>query len=317
VVFDVQLRPARFDVSVPKFLYQAKQGWSGALEGTATSHRNGLTFGVISDGDELVERYAGLEARYENQHLGADWAHLAFEFDSFHQQWNGATMAGLPPGTESAAVSDLYRTRQNFQPTVSFVVARPLTVTFGASFERMEDEGPMARIRAANAFLSSANFHEELEDSDFQHNFIGEYDLRMGTRSLDSDFVYARHRWRFRYTLTHGKHLLTDEAMAGFISGQAPLYERFALGNSTTLRGWNKYDIDPLGGNRMVHNSVDYRYGVLQVFYDAGAIWDNGQAAIARNSAGAGLREGSFSLAVAFPLREGRCYPVFMVGMNY
>lgn len=317
VVFDVTLRPTRFDVSVPKFLYQAKQGWSGAVEGTATSHHNGVTFGLVSDGDELVERYTGIEARYENDRLGTDKARLAFEFDSFHEQWNNASVAAVPAGAQPDAASDFYRTRQNFQPVVSFVVARPLTVSFGASFERLEPEGPMARVESANAFLASATFRNELEGAEYQNNFNGEYDLRMGTRSLGSDFVYARHRWQFRYTLTRGKQMLMDEATAGFISGQAPLFERFAMGNSTTLRGWNKYDIDPLGGNRMVANSVEYRYGVLQVFYDTGAIWDNGQTVIARNSVGAGLRQGAFSLAVAFPLREGKSYPVFMVGMNY
>jgi len=143
------------------------------------------------------------------------------------------------------------------------------------------------------------------------------YDLRMGTRSLGSDFVYGRHRWQFRYALTHGKHTLTDQATAGLITGQAPLFERFVLGNSTMLRGWNKYDIDPLGGNRMLHNSVEYRYGALQIFYDSGAIWDSGQTAIARNSIGCGLRQGAFFIAMAFPLRENRVEPIFMVGMNY
>jgi len=36
VVFDVKLRPTRFDVSVPKFVYNGTQGFSGAVEGTAT-----------------------------------------------------------------------------------------------------------------------------------------------------------------------------------------------------------------------------------------------------------------------------------------
>ena len=56
VVFDVKLRPTRFDVSVPKFLYNSKQAWTGAVEGTATVGHNGFTFGVVSDGDELAER---------------------------------------------------------------------------------------------------------------------------------------------------------------------------------------------------------------------------------------------------------------------
>jgi len=108
-----------------------------------------------------------------------------------------------------------------------------------------------------------------------------------------------------------------DDSWGGMILGTAPLFERFVLGNSTSLRGWNKFDLDPLGGNRVVHNSVEYHYGVFQVFCDSGAIWDSGQAAVARASVGAGLRQGAFSVALAFPLRDGRMDPVFMVGMNY
>ncbi len=55
----------------------------------------------------------------------------------------------------------------------------------------------------------------------------------------------------------------------------------------------------------MVHNSVEYRYGAFQIFYDTGAMWDGGQAVETRNSAGVGLRQGAFSASVAFPLREG------------
>jgi hypothetical protein len=262
-----------------------------------------------------VERYTGIEARYANQRLGTDRAHLAFEFDSFHEQWNGSTLAAA--SSPGAPGSDLYRSRQVFQPTLTLVVARPLTISFGASFEQLQEQGPMARMAAANVMLANVTFHEDLEGADFEHALNGSYDLRAGTRSLGSDFVYGRHRWQFRYTVTRGKHQMMDEATLGVITGQAPLFERFVLGNSTTLRGWNKYDIDPLGGNRMVHNSVEYRYGALQVFCDSGAIWDSGQAPIARNSVGVGLRQGGFFVAMAFPLREHRTDPIFMVGMNY
>ena len=54
------------------------------------------------------------------------------------------------------------------------------------------------------------------------------------------------------------------------------------------LRGWNKYDLDPLGGSRVAHNSLDYRYGIFEAFYDAGAIWDPGQDIVARHSGGRG-----------------------------
>ena len=120
VVFDIQLRPTRFDVSVPKFLYNAKQGWTGALEGTASVNHNGFTFGIVSDGDELAERYAGLVARYENNRLGSDRVRLRFQFESYHQQWNGNTRAEAPaaPGRDLSRFTAPGRisSRRSFSP---------------------------------------------------------------------------------------------------------------------------------------------------------------------------------------------------------
>jgi outer membrane protein assembly factor BamA len=94
------------------------------------------------------------------------------------------------------------------------------------------------------------------------------------------------------------------------------MFDRFVLGNSTTLRGWNRYDLAPVGASRMVHNSVEYRYRAFEVFYDAGALWNAGQNVTARHSTGAGLHLGDLALLVAFPLRSGRADPVFIAGLN-
>jgi hypothetical protein len=309
VVFQVEVPPTRFDASVPKFLYQDDQGWSGAVEGTATLGNNGFTAGLVSDGDELVERYTGVVARYESEPVLDQRARLRFEFASYHELWN-------PSAVAAAEASELYRTRQEFQPVLTVRVARPLEFSFGASFESLGQQVPGAQPLAANAFVAGARYRYEMEGTSDQA-LEADYDLRAGSHALASDFAYSRHRWGFRYRFTHGKHELVDDGWGGMLFGQAPLFERFVLGNSTSLRGWNKFDLDPLGGNRVVHNSVEYHYGVFQVFCDSGAIWDNGQSPVARSSAGVGLRQGIFSLALAFPLREGRVDPVFMVGMNY
>jgi len=112
--------------------------------------------------------------------------------------------------------------------------------------------------------------------------------------------------------------------MAGAIYGQAPLFERFALGDSTLLRGWNKYDLDPLGGNRLVYGSVTYGYHIMRVFYDTGSVWDQGKPLAVKESVGIGvssglgvLEKGAFLLALAFPLREGHVTPVVIAGMNF
>ena len=319
VVFEVKLRPTKFDVSVPKFLYNSKQGWSGAIEGTATIKHQGFTFGLVSDGDELAERYAGLLARYENTSLGSDRVRLRFQFESYHTQWNRSTLDALEPmhAGEPADYSGIYRSRQNFQPTLTLVLAKPLTLSVGTGFQFFETQYPVAHTQAANALITTLRYHRRVEDAEVRQDLDADYNLRAATKLLNTDFVYARHSWHFRYALNRGRSVLSDEFSSGLVTGRAPLFERFILGNSTTLRGWNKWELDPLGGSRMVHNSLEYRYRFFQVFYDAGSIWDRGQNAIARHSAGVGVKQGAFSLAVAFPLREGKIEPIFMVGMNY
>lgn len=316
VMFDIRLRPTRFDVSVPKFLYNSSQGWTGAVEGTATVQHNGFTFGLVSNGDDLAERYTGMVARYENTQLGTNKVHLRFQFESYHEQWNPSTIDSLFQGN-GTDTSGLYRNRENFEPEVTFQISKPLSVSVGTSFQRFEEQYPAAHTEAANALTTGLRYHRRLEDSENQQDLDADYSLRAATSVLGSDYAYTRNRWEFRYMLTRGKMVVIDDVTGGIITGQAPLFERFVLGNSTTLRGWNKYDLDPLGGNRMIHNSVEYRYGVFQAFYDSGAIWDRTEATVLRHSIGVGLRQGVFSLAVAFPLKEGHIDPIFVMGMNY
>jgi hypothetical protein len=319
VVFELKLRPTRFDLTVPRLLYTRNQGFTGAVEGTASFHHNGFTLGLVSDGDELAERYTGMVTRYENTRLGSDRLRFRFQFENYHEQWNGNTLdtARAVPTSLSADASGIYRARQNFEPELTFVLAKPLTFSVGASFQRMEMQTPGVPNESANAIVSTLRYHRRLEDTENQHDLDGNYNLRTATTFLGSDFAYSRHRLEFRYMLTRGKNIVIDDLTTGMIAGRAPLFERFVLGNSSTLRGWNKYDLDPLGGNRMVHNSVEYRYSAFEVFYDSGAIWDRGDTAVLRHSIGVGLRQGVFSLAVAIPLRDGHIDPIFTVGMNY
>jgi outer membrane protein assembly factor BamA len=101
------------------------------------------------------------------------------------------------------------------------------------------------------------------------------------------------------------------------LGGHAPLFERFALGDSATLRGWNKFDLDPVGGSRVIHGSIDYRYAFFHAFYDTGAVWDRTQDREQKQSAGVGFKVEGFQLAVAFPIRAGHTEPVFLAGMNF
>jgi hypothetical protein len=313
---EFEVKPYRGDVgaSVTKFVYNSKQGWSGDGGVDITAQQNSFRFGLVSDGDALDERYAGISARYENRNVGSDRVDLKFQFDSFHDQWNSNTLDALAAGG-SKETSDAYRTRQDFQPAVTIALAKPLTIEVGASFERFGEQYPAAHTEDSDALIATLRYHQRLEESDNQQDLDASYSLGAATRMLNSDFVYTSHAWGMRYQLTHGRHVLSDSFSGGLITGRAPLDDRFVLGNSVYLRGWNKYEIDPFGGNRMVHNSVDYHYRLFRIFYDTGAIWDEGQAAVPRHSLGVGVRESVFTLAVACPVRSGHVEPIFMMGV--
>ena len=314
VEFEVKQYRGEVGANFTKLVYNSKQGWSADGGVDVTVLQNSFRFGMTSDGDSLDERNAGISARYENKHVGTDRVNLKFEFDSYHDQWNSSTLAALEAGG-SKETSDAYRTRQNFQPAVTIALAKPLTLEVGASFERFGEQYPAAHTEASDAMVATLRYHRRLEGSDNQQDLDASYSLGAATRILGSDFVYTSHTWGGRYQFTHGKHVLSDAFTGGAITGRAPLDDRFVMGNSIYLRGWNKYEIDPLGGNRMVHNTVDYHYGLFRVFYDTGAIWDEGQSAVPRHSLGVGLRESVFTLAVAFPVRSGHVEPVFIMGV--
>jgi hypothetical protein len=322
VVFDVRGTPAKFDAAIPKLVYRSDGGFSGLVEGTATVGSQAFTFGGVSDGDNLAERYTGIVARYEDRRLMSDRIRFRLDFESYHEQWDQATVNALDqPGSGNDSLG-IYRSRQNIEPLVTFVLARSgsglVNLTVGTSFERFQPEFPAARTESANAMVTTLRYHRRVEGSDAnQQEWDAGYSLRAATNLLGSDFGYARHQGDGHYVYSWGHSQLVDDLTVGVITGRAPLFERFILGNSTMLRGWNRFDIDPLGGSRMVANTVEYRYRLFDVFYDSGAIWDQGETAVLRHSVGVGIRQNGMYAALAFPIREGHIEPVFMVGMNY
>jgi hypothetical protein len=322
VVFDVRGTPAKFEASVPKLVYRSDAGLSGLAEGTATVGSQAFTFGVVSDGDDLAERYSGIIARYEDKRLASDRVRFRLDFESYRERWDQATANALNQPDAESDTSGIYRTRQNIEPLVTFVLSRGapgvVNLTVGTSFERFQSQFPAARTESANAMVTTLRYHRRVEGSDAnQQEWDAGYSLRAATNLLGSDFAYARHQGDVQYVYTWGHNQILDDLTAGAITGRAPLFERFILGNSTMLRGWNRFDLDPLGGNRMVHNSLEYRYRLFDIFYDSGAIWDQGQTAVLRHSVGVGVRQNGLYAALAFPIKEGHIEPVFMVGMNY
>jgi outer membrane protein assembly factor BamA len=138
---------------------------------------------------------------------------------------------------------------------------------------------------------------------------------------MGSDYAYTRHLISSRYEMKFGRSVAADEFEVGAVSGNAPSFERFILGSSSTLRGWNRYALEPLGGTRVAHNSLSWGYqvgdGTVETFYDAGSLWSGTTKSVVRHSLGVGYRQRIFVLTVAFPVVKGHIAPVFMAGMNY
>jgi hypothetical protein len=312
---EFEVRPARatLGMNVNQFLYDSKQGYSGSGEAALTTGTHMFALGLVSNGDWLPERFSGIAARYEDSRVGTDRLSFKFEAETFHTQWNQASLEAM--AASPADVPALYRARQAFQPTATVVLFKPLTITVGARVERFQDEGPLGQIEAADAAIADLHYHQSMEGPDSQQDFDADMSLHSATRALNTDYVYTLRTAGIRYQYHRGKQTITENAWGGYITGRAPLSDRFVLGNSEYLRGWNKYEIDPLGGNRALSNSVEYHYGPLQAFYDAGAIWEEGQPIVARHSVGIGLRESIFSLAVAIPMRAGHVEPIFIMGI--
>jgi outer membrane protein assembly factor BamA len=326
VLFEVEKGKSNFDLSIPKFAYNSRQGWTGVGEATARIGGNAFTFGGLTDGDSLAERFTGFKVKYDRLSLAHDRISLAFEFDGYHEQYNRATLNALNNDSDVSSLgAGAYRSRLNFEPSATFVLAKPLTLTIGLSFEQLRPQLSAAPSESANAVINTLRYHQRWIDSDATNQELDAgYNLRAATKFLATELAYTRHAVNVRYALMHDRQFIEIALVAGVLDGRAPLFERFVLGDSATLRGWNKYDIDPLGGNRMVHGSVTYGYRIVRIFYDTGAVWDQGTSPEAKHSAGVGVssglgvfQKGAVLLAVAFPIRQGRADPVFIVGMNF
>jgi hypothetical protein len=304
------------DLSVAKFLYHSQLGWSGEGSATTNFRGNTFTFGLVSDADTQLERFAGIRAGFERRNLwgdtlGQDRLAVRFDFASYHDQWNAATLALSPDET--------YRTRTVFEPQAIILLAQPLELDFGFRISRYRLAAPVANTESSNAVVTTLRYHQRWgsEQDEVEQEAGASYDLTAATTLLSSDPTYTRHEINAKYRVRKGHNSLEIVALAGKISGLAPLFDRFVLGNASTLRGWSKYALDPLGGSRVVHGSINYAFRKFQAFYDAGAIWDRPQQRELKQSAGVGLKAHRCQLAVAFPFKSGAVEPVFYAGMNF
>jgi len=326
VLIQVDRAGASFDASVPAISYNSALGFTGVGQLTSTIGPNAFTFRALRDSDNLIERFSGIQAKYERRALANGRITLGFEFDGYQDQYATSTIAAIASDSRPSSLgAGAYGSRLNYEPSATFVLTAPLTLTVGLSFEQLNNLPSAARSESANAVINTLRYHQRWTDSgDSTHELDAGYSLRAATTALGTNLAYTRHVAHLKYNYSSRVQSVEVIVMAGAISGQAPLFERFALGDSTLLRGWNKYNLDPLGGNRLAYGSVTYGYHIMRVFYDTGSVWDQGKSLEVKESAGIGvssglgvLEKGAFLVAMAFPLREGHVTPVVIAGMNF
>ena len=325
VLIQVDHAGGSFNASVPNLSYNSALGFTGTGELSSTIGPNAFTFRMLRDSDTLIERLSGVQAKYERALSANGRIRLGFEFDGYEDQYAPSTLAALDAPHSSSLGVGAYGSRLNYEPSATFVLAAPLTLTVGLSFEQLNGLPMAARSESAHAVINSLRYRQRWATSgDSTQELDAGYSLRAATTVLASDLAYTRHVAHLKYNYSSRTQSVEVKMIAGAIYGQAPLFERFALGDSTLLRGWNKYELDPLGGNRLAYGSVTYGYHMMRVFYDTGSVWDQGKSPEVKESAGIGVssglgvfEKGAFLVALAFPLGQTHVTPVLIAGMNF
>ena len=318
VLLQVEPRRNPFDPSRSRVAFSDKQGWSGAGTVGAENSHNVVRAGYFSIGDDFLDRQQGITAAYQRKYF-RDQVRLGFQFDTASSSWNRTFFP--------QSVSQ-YTSRQSYTPTVSYVPVEGLTLTAGMQFTNY-DFAPSSQASglgrgSSQSLISTLRFRRDWGEPDsFRQVVTAEYGTRIGTQVTGGDYSFRRHLAETRYAITYNHQRIETNFATGRLDGNAPLGERFVAGNARLLRGWNKYDITPVGATRITAGSVEYLTRVGQkwmpaVFVDSGAVWSNAIAKVTRNSVGAGIRsKDGFYLYIAVPLKEGRIEPQVMTGVNF
>jgi hypothetical protein len=325
VVFEIRrgegLRWIHFAPSRTKYLYHSDQGWSGLQDIPLGNRDIRATVGfAIDNKDDLIEEYSGYEFRIESRKVGTERVGVGLDLSWLHQEWEDSTiaLAALNP-----QIPEPYRVRSTVAPWGTFAFNRHFRASAGVSIAELESLSHSPASESANAFVIAAGYDQEWKrpadrgGADLRQRVDATVSIRSGTDLLESDLIYKRYFGNGNYRLSWGKQELLASFMAGGNTGRAPLFERFSLGDSSTLRGWDKYDIAPAGGDRMFHTSAEYRNRGLAFFVDTGSVWDRDADSKVRVSTGVGYHTDNFFSTLAFPVNTDDVRTVFMIGVRF
>ena len=153
-----------------------------------------------------------------------------------------------------------------------------------------ENFGVTRSITLGRVFDSRDNIYDPHEGKR-----IG-YSVEWAGLGGDFDFTKLTADWRYYYR-AGGESVWALNLGAGWADGDMPLSQRFSMGGSDTLRG---YEDDQFRGNSMLKATLEYRFPIIKkvqgvLFTDNGYAWDKRHEdefdlGLIKNSIGAGLR---------------------------
>jgi hypothetical protein len=306
------LRKLRFATLGPKLVYHSDLAWGGELDIAigGQNHRGTLAV-LVGEDDGQPEEVTGFGFRVESLNVGTDRLGFSFEVGRHRQRWDPATLRAI---ADSSEIPEAYRKRLYVEPIVRVAFAPGLHLRAGVSLSELESLSRSPDSLFAGVAVAGLGLDREWRSDAWRHTIEAAYEVRAGTSRLESDLDYTRHTVRARYGLTSGPRRFAASFMFGRTHGATPIFERFTLGDTTTLRGWNKLDVAPAGGERMFHQSVQYGYRGFSVFLDTGSMADRTGDWQLRTSTGLGYQAGPFFMLLGFPLNAGEVRAAFLMG---
>ena len=160
-----------------------------------------------------------------------------------------------------------------------------------AAERRAENFGTTRSLTVGTIFDSRDNIYDPHEGKRMSYSV--EWGGAFGG---DFDFVKLSTDYRYYYR-AGGESVWALNLGAGYANGDMPLSQRFAMGGSDTLRG---FEDDQFRGNSMLKATLEYRFPIVKrvqgvLFTDNGYAWDKRHEdefdlGLIKNSFGVGLR---------------------------
>lgn len=160
-----------------------------------------------------------------------------------------------------------------------------------AAERRKENFGTTRSLTIGRIYDSRDNIYDPHEGKRISYSIES-----AGWMGGDFDFTKFTADWRYYYR-AGGESVWALNLGMGYAEGDMPLSQRFRMGGSDTLRG---YEDDQFRGNSMLKATLEYRFPIVKkvqgvLFSDNGYAWDKRHQddfdlGLIKNSVGLGLR---------------------------